>query len=320
MDKYELHERANSDSKLTVSRKRPINWLEQLQALKSAERFNSELNCDHEGNSCISFTTTIATATATKPLLTILESKSEEEPSLNEGSNIFAVISPKRRRISADPQQTEKLSFTNGNSVDDEEKKSKSAITLTDAIQLVVEQCAPNTIMEKYLTNKGNKWSPLNTTIAFCNSLSNTMLKQPKILSTVLEMLSEKHAKEFLDHAVQENLSSVVCDRLNYESILDYVTIKSKMDRSCCNALLRQIPEILDHRSTISHSNTNNDGSSGGGFPSSPMNTGVEDNHYQFRFISSLLERTNFTDDEIFQMIGTLTMMRQRKKEQRMGS
>jgi len=44
---------------------------------------------------------------------------------------------------------------------------------------------------------------------------------------------------------VRENLSSVVCDRLNPTSVLEYVCAKSKISASCRNGLLAQVPEIL---------------------------------------------------------------------------
>lgn len=264
MDKYELNERIHSDSKST-NRKRPINWLEQIHAAKSEEKLNSEI---------------------------------KDNVTTQETSDNFVPSPSKKCRILADQDPTEQEVLSNVN-----ERNAKSSMTLQKAVEMVLEQCSPSNLLEKYFA-KGSKWPILNTSLAISNCLSNEMQKHNKILSSVLETLSEKHAKEFLDHAIQENLSSVVCDRLNYQSILDYIILKSKMNPSCCTSLLRHVPEILQHASACSVSEM------GQRLPEA-----AKDNSYQFRFIENLLEKTPFTDDQIFQLINTLITKRQRNLE-----
>lgn len=272
MDKYEPYERTNSNSRL-MSRRGSIS-LEQLTTTtnKGDEKMTGERNRESS-----------TSALKQLPL--------------------------KQRRLSMDPVTTRQMLALNRSEREREreQRTTQVPLNLSNAIQLVLDQCSPSSLLEKYFA-KESKWSKLSTSMGISQCLSNVMQQRPKILSSVLEILCEKHSKEFLDHAMQENLSSVVCDRLNYESILDYITIKSKMDHNCCNALLRQIPEILEHRSVTPPSNDMDQS----------LQTDVvvpDDNNSHFRFIQNLLERTNLSDDEVFQLIGTLVLRRQRNVE-----
>ncbi|KAI8036243.1 hypothetical protein M5D96_010836 [Drosophila gunungcola] len=92
------------------------------------------------------------------------------------------------------------------------------------ALGLVVDQLPLESVLQRYFDKDGS---------------------QREAKTNVLETLSENHSKDFLDHAVRENLSSVVCDRLNPNSVLEYVCAKSKISNSCRSGLLAQVPEIL---------------------------------------------------------------------------
>ncbi|KAH8301651.1 hypothetical protein KR059_007785 [Drosophila kikkawai] len=108
------------------------------------------------------------------------------------------------------------------------------------ALDLVVEQMPLETVLQRYF-DKGE----LKNAGTVAKFLSTQMAANDKLKTNVLETLSENHSKDFLDHAVRENLSSVVCDRLNLNSVLDYVCAKSKISQSCRSGLLAQVPEIL---------------------------------------------------------------------------
>lgn len=108
------------------------------------------------------------------------------------------------------------------------------------ALDLVVEQLPLETVLHRYFDQ-----GELKSAGTLAKFLSTQMAANDKLKTNVLETLSENHSKDFLDHAVRENLSSVVCDRLNPNSVLDYVCAKSKISHSCRSGLLAQVPEIL---------------------------------------------------------------------------
>ncbi|KAH8348570.1 hypothetical protein KR084_008781 [Drosophila pseudotakahashii] len=108
------------------------------------------------------------------------------------------------------------------------------------ALDLVVEQLPLESVLQRYFDK-----SQLKSAGTLANFLSAQMGANEKLKTNVLETLSENHSKDFLDHAVRENLSSVVCDRLNPNSVLEYVCAKSKISNSCRSGLLAQVPEIL---------------------------------------------------------------------------
>ncbi|XP_055919185.1 telomere-associated protein RIF1 isoform X2 [Eupeodes corollae] len=115
--------------------------------------------------------------------------------------------------------------------------------TETDVLNYVLKQFSMEDICEKYLSDEQSDKAGLN----FSRFISNYMNVSPKFKSTILETLSEKHPKEFLDYAIQENLSSVVCDRLNSNTIIDYICSKSQTNISCRTRLFQEIQEILNH-------------------------------------------------------------------------
>ncbi|KAH8283523.1 hypothetical protein KR018_004949 [Drosophila ironensis] len=108
------------------------------------------------------------------------------------------------------------------------------------ALDLVVEKQPLESVLQRYF-DKGQ----MKSAGTLAKFLSAQMTVNEKLKTNVLETLSENHSKEFLDHAVRENLSSVVCDRLNPNSVLDYVCAKSKISNSCRSGLLAQVAEIL---------------------------------------------------------------------------
>ncbi|XP_020801085.1 uncharacterized protein LOC110178315 [Drosophila serrata] len=108
------------------------------------------------------------------------------------------------------------------------------------ALDLVIEQMPLETVLQRYFDQ-----GELKSAGIVSKYLSTQMTANDKLKTNVLETLSENHSKDFLDHAVRENLSSVVCDRLNPNSVLDYVCAKSKISQSCRSGLLAQVPEIL---------------------------------------------------------------------------
>ncbi|XP_013114554.1 telomere-associated protein RIF1 [Stomoxys calcitrans] len=158
-------------------------------------------------------------------------------------------------------------------------------LNIDTAMTMVLEQCSLETILEKYFAHENTP--ELKSSRIVAKFLSNSMETHPKIKTNVLETLSENHSKDFLDHAVQENLSSVVCDRLNLNSVIDYICAKSKINSGCRNNLLQQLPDILKH--------SKNDAE-------------------RFDFIENVLQQCQFTDEHILELINVLMQVRTGRK------
>ncbi|XP_037821060.1 telomere-associated protein RIF1 isoform X1 [Lucilia sericata] len=158
-------------------------------------------------------------------------------------------------------------------------------LDIETATKMVLEQCSLDTILEKYFATENTPQLKSSNIVA--KFLSNAMETNAKIKTNVLETLSENHSKDFLDHAVQENLSSVVCDRLNLNSVIDYICAKSKINAGCRNNLLQQIPDILKHSKNETE---------------------------RFDFIQKLITHSSFTDEHILDLIALLMQFRCKTK------
>uniref|UniRef100_W8BYI0 Uncharacterized protein n=2 Tax=Ceratitis capitata TaxID=7213 RepID=W8BYI0_CERCA len=130
------------------------------------------------------------------------------------------------------------------NSLNLSEKKNETGLP-SNALELVIEKYTLDELLEKYLDcGKDTKLKHYNT---IAKTMSKGMSDNSKIKEGILEALSENHSKDFLDHAIRENLASVVCDRLNLPSVIEYVCEKSKINTACRANLFAQIPDILKH-------------------------------------------------------------------------
>jgi hypothetical protein len=61
---------------------------------------------------------------------------------------------------------------------------------------------------------------------AVLNELSTLMTTNANVKHKVLDVLSENHSDEFLEHALQENSTARVCDKLTMPSIINYIIHK----------------------------------------------------------------------------------------------
>ncbi|XP_002005388.4 telomere-associated protein RIF1 [Drosophila mojavensis] len=156
------------------------------------------------------------------------------------------------------------------------------------ALDLAVEQCSLDEVLERFMAKSNN--SPLKSALTLAKFLSNQMKGNDKLKTSVLETLSENHSKDFLDHAVRENLSSVVCDRLNPNSVLEYICAKSKINNSCRSNLLAQVPTMVRQEAE------------------------------RTALIQQLLQQSSFTDDQLLDLIGQLMQMRSNRGSCNSGS
>lgn len=160
------------------------------------------------------------------------------------------------------------------------------AILGTDAaMDLVVKQCSLESVLERYFAKMSN--SPRKGAMNLAKFLSNQMNSNDKLKTSVLETLSENHSKDFLDHAVRENLSSVVCDRLNPNSVLEYICAKSKINNNCRSNLLAQVPSMIRQDSE------------------------------RLALIQQLLQQSTLGDDQLLDLIAQLMQMRDKRGENR---
>ncbi|XP_037946781.1 telomere-associated protein RIF1 [Teleopsis dalmanni] len=150
-----------------------------------------------------------------------------------------------------------------------------------DALNTIVQQFPLETVLEKYFSTETNSAVSLSNVLA--KFVSNYMSSNQTIRTNVLDILSEDHSKDFLDHAIQENLSTVVCDRLNLNSVIEYICAKSKINTTCRNNLITQIPFIFKHSKLESE---------------------------RIDFIKDLMRQNNLTDTEIVNLLSSIMQMR----------
>lgn len=100
-------------------------------------------------------------------------------------------------------------------------------------------------LMSKYSANELLK--KMETTIdakALTKRLSTIMATDKQVETAVLEEFAEKHSECFLEHAITENLCSVICDRLTAKSpnaITDYTTEKINNDDQFASDFLDRV-------------------------------------------------------------------------------
>uniref|UniRef100_A0A0A1X653 Telomere-associated protein RIF1 n=1 Tax=Zeugodacus cucurbitae TaxID=28588 RepID=A0A0A1X653_ZEUCU len=124
--------------------------------------------------------------------------------------------------------------------------KDSSDVAVTDnLLESVIQNHTFEEILQKYLDCGKDSKLKFYGTVA--KMISRGMSEDSKIKETILEALSENHSKDFLDHAIRENLASVVCDRLNLPSVIEYVCEKSKINTSCRTNIFSQLPDILKY-------------------------------------------------------------------------
>ncbi|XP_058116909.1 uncharacterized protein LOC131285117 [Anopheles ziemanni] len=99
-------------------------------------------------------------------------------------------------------------------------------------LEHVLRRYALGDIVERYLA-AGRTLEHGKTTIrVLTKELSSVMSKDPKTRHLVLDELSERHSVEFLEHAIQENSSTMVCERLSLTAMTDHIF--KQLRSGCC--------------------------------------------------------------------------------------
>ncbi|XP_053683793.1 telomere-associated protein RIF1 [Sabethes cyaneus] len=86
----------------------------------------------------------------------------------------------------------------------------------------VISTHSLDSVLERYLA-AGKSLEQNKSTRLLTRELSTLMSKDAKTRYTVLDELSERHSAEFLDHAVQENSSAMVCQRLSMITMIEFI-------------------------------------------------------------------------------------------------
>lgn len=106
-----------------------------------------------------------------------------------------------------------------------------------DAIMAhLLSKYSPTEILQKFDTVFDSK--------VLTKRLSSVMAADKHVESAVLEDLAEKHSEAFLEHAITENLCSVICDQLTMKSangINDYIADKINSDDQFASDFLDRV-------------------------------------------------------------------------------
>ncbi|XP_055600357.1 telomere-associated protein RIF1 isoform X2 [Uranotaenia lowii] len=94
--------------------------------------------------------------------------------------------------------------------------------TEDEILSHVISKYSLDNILERYLT-AGKTLEHQKTTRLLTRELSTLMTKDSKTRYTVLDELCDRHSAEFLDHAVQENSSAAVCQRLSMVTMVENI-------------------------------------------------------------------------------------------------
>lgn len=121
------------------------------------------------------------------------------------------------------------------------QKEDPEPFKRKEILKKVVEKVSFREMFEEYLyggikveddksVKLTHEQSTLVTSIA--NEISKVMANNIAVKYKVLDILSERHSNEFLDHALQENSSNVVCEKLSIKSIVNFLIYKTNVHDS----------------------------------------------------------------------------------------
>ncbi|XP_063699725.1 telomere-associated protein RIF1 [Culicoides brevitarsis] len=113
----------------------------------------------------------------------------------------------------------------------------------SEVLQYVMNTYQLEEILETYFEQKKTP-NPKAVRI-MARELSNQMETDSKLRYSILDRLSEKHASEFLEHAIQENPSKAICERLTLPVILNYVMEKAGNDAGTKLQILKKFESFV---------------------------------------------------------------------------
>uniref|UniRef100_A0A336MLY3 CSON003487 protein n=1 Tax=Culicoides sonorensis TaxID=179676 RepID=A0A336MLY3_CULSO len=112
-----------------------------------------------------------------------------------------------------------------------------------EVLQYVMNSYQLEEILEMYFEEKKS----INAKAAriMARELSNQMETDSKLRYSILDRLSEKHASEFLEHAIQENPSKAICERLTLPVILNFIMEKAGNDAAAKLQILKKFETFI---------------------------------------------------------------------------
>lgn len=113
-----------------------------------------------------------------------------------------------------------------------------------EVLQYVMQTYQLEEILEMYFEEKKTSLNPKAVRI-MARELSSQMETDSKLRYSILDRLSEKHASEFLEHAIQENPSKAICERLTLPVILNYITEKAGNDAAAKLQILKKFEGFI---------------------------------------------------------------------------
>lgn len=101
----------------------------------------------------------------------------------------------------------------------------------------ITEQIDLNDLMDEYFpdTNDENLSHEQNKfVLSMLENLSTLMKKNLRVKHKMMDILSEKHSDDFLDHALQENSVSHVCEKISIPKIVNFLIHRAN---ACANEI-----------------------------------------------------------------------------------
>lgn len=136
-------------------------------------------------------------------------------------------------------------SSTESNDDDPENETPGAATQSNHSIKALSDDAIMAHLLSKYsATEMLQKFDTVFDSKVLTKRLSNLMTADKHVESAVLEDLAEKHSESFLEHAITENLCSVICDQLTMKSpngINDYIADKVNADDQFASDFLDRV-------------------------------------------------------------------------------
>lgn len=123
-----------------------------------------------------------------------------------------------------------------------------------ELISKVVKSVGFNGLLNEYFAVNGlqsTKMSPDQNALvsSILNEISKLMESNSNVKHKVLEILSEKHSNDFLEHALQENSTTSVCEKITVPKITNYLIHKVNIAETDENDIhINQMNRSMIHR------------------------------------------------------------------------
>ncbi|XP_049544971.1 uncharacterized protein LOC125956804 isoform X2 [Anopheles darlingi] len=113
-------------------------------------------------------------------------------------------------------------------------------------LEHVLKRYTLDDMVERYFS-ENRSLEQNKTARSLAKQMSSMMMKDAKVCHIVLDELSERYPVEFLNHAIQENSSAMVCQRLSTTAMIDHIfkTIQHQTATSNSSASEQTCPDTI---------------------------------------------------------------------------